>query len=157
MATKKPIALYSGQLKELASTDSLFTDSGETTYAGTISAFVGTTAPSGTVTATYRWIQLGKVIRFFFWVKWVTAGTAITQFDFTLPSGLPAPYETTTFNATGDLMYKGAANLSGATNAINNSGSLGLVKTGVGAYKFQIAGASSSIKTAQGIIMYLSV
>jgi hypothetical protein len=135
----------------------VFYDAGEQTYAGTFSSWVGTTAPSGTLTATYRWTQAGKEVTFYIWAKWSVAGTAITGVDFTLPSDLPLPSENTTFTTSTSLQYQGTANaVAGSGNGITSSGKIIFFKTGTGAYKFTVSATSSSIGTISGQISYIS-
>jgi len=119
-------------------------DNGEQAYSGTISNWVGTTPPSGALTASYRWTQTGKNVIVYLWLKYATAGTSISGFDATLPSDLPLPYEPATMNAVNDVMYIGVANLSGALSANTK---VGLIKTGTGTYKFQVVGSSTSSVT----------
>jgi hypothetical protein len=116
-------------------------DNGEQAYTGTFSNWVGTTPPSGTLTASYRWMQVGKNVTVYLWAKWATTGTNITGFDATIPADLPLPAEPTPLNAVGDVMYSGVANLTGL---LIQNGKAGIVKTGTGTYKFQVAAQSAS-------------
>jgi hypothetical protein len=136
--------------------DALFQrDSGELAYGGTFSNWVGTTAPTGTVTGSYHWFQIGKVVMAFYDFKFATAGTAITAVDFTVPSDLPVPLEQVGANATNDVMYTGTANINAlATNGTN--GKIAIIKTGTGTYKYNIAAAGSTAKVITAAITYIA-
>jgi hypothetical protein len=136
-----------------APTAATWLDVAEQTYGGTFSNWVGTTAPSGTQTASYRWTQVGKTVTVYLWARWATGGTAITSTEMTLPSDIPLPAEPATFNATNDVMYVGVCNMAGTGN-LSANGRISLVKTGTSAYKFHLESASSSAKNIQFTFTY---
>ncbi len=59
-------------------------------FAETIT-WTGTTAPSNPSSLRYSWVRVGKLVTFNIRLVWGTAGSAITNMVFPIPSGMPTP------------------------------------------------------------------
>lgn len=98
-------------------TEITYKDPGSQTYAGTIT-WTGTTAPSGSLTQTYYWRQIGKEVKLDIAAKYTVAGAANTAVSFTLPTDCPAPVEWNGFGAASEKVWTGYGYVdAGATGA----------------------------------------
>jgi len=87
-------------------TEVTYRDPGNQTYSGTIT-WAGTTAPSGTLTQSYYWRQIGKEVKLDIALKYTVAGSALTAVTFTLPSDAPTPVEWNGFGAANEKIWTG--------------------------------------------------
>jgi hypothetical protein len=67
-----------------------FYDSGFLTLT-TTPAYIGTTAPSGTITNTYRWTRTNNTVELSMWLIGTSAGSALTGVTIPFPADLPTP------------------------------------------------------------------
>ena len=85
----------------------VYKSSSQQVYTGT-PVWTGTTAPSGTTTFTYNYIQIGNAVTLKITILYSVAGLALTSVFLPLPTDAPIPLKPTGF--TGVLNYLYAAN-----------------------------------------------
>lgn len=133
-----------------------YVDSPEATWTPAGGGFTGTTAPT-TPTYSYAYQQLGKVVNAQFWFKWGVAGSAVTDFSFTIPAGLPTPAISSNFGNTSSYVYRGVGGFATQiTNDIANQGKAALTYStgGGGSWSLFVSSASVNLRAAWMSITY---
>ena len=106
---RKNIAAYSFVANSTPSAANMTTQTFKDTtgtYTGTI-AWTGTTAPT-TATATFRYVQIGRMVTLTINVVYTTAGTALTQAIIPFMANFPTPTEPSGFGAASDFLFHGS-------------------------------------------------
>jgi hypothetical protein len=81
------------------------------------------TAPSGTCSIVYRWIQVGKNVTLNLSACYSTGGTNVTNVSISLPQTIPTPTNFTNWVGACAILGFGNGNIAPATgNIINTSG-----------------------------------
>jgi hypothetical protein len=130
-----------------------FNHPGMQTYTGTIT-WDGT-APSGTTTHTYNWIQVGNMVTLNISLIYGTAGTTNTNVTMSLPADCPAPVQPTgASTASGGKWFPGYGYIDASTTGNPGNCRVSLQSDGAGGWKVAVIGASQSAKTAQVTVQY---
>lgn len=128
--------------------------SGYSDYVDTSSiVWTGTTAPSGTLTAHYRWQQVGKTVSLIIGISYSVAGSALSAMTMNLPTGAPTPANTAGLGASAsNIMYVGAvAAVATDTGTPGNNNKCGMYKNATND-GYQIATSFGSTNTKNMLI-----
>lgn len=115
-------------------------------------------APSGTISAVYKWIQVGKLVTLFWRYNASVNGTTIINAHFQLPSDCPVPAPWTGGGGNYSYSYTGISILcvlgSGAGNASNTN----LIYNDTIASQWAVAmqSTSSTASNWEGQIQYVT-
>lgn len=100
--------------------DQIFKDVASQSYTGT-DAWNGT-APSGSATKEYRWLQVGKNVTLWMSFKYATAGSGNTTITIPMPTDCPSPEAPGGFTAGLDNLYIGVGWISAITSGTGGGG-----------------------------------
>ena len=101
-------------------TETTYRSPGIQTYTGSIS-WAGTTAPSGTTTHSYNWIQVGNLVTLNITLRYSVTGSAITSVFIDLPSDCPSPVKPSGLTSALEKLYIGSGRLSVGTTTTSTS------------------------------------
>ena len=79
-------------------------------------AWTGTTAPSGTTTHSYNWIQVGNLVTLNITLRYAVAGSALTAALINLPSDCPSPFRPSGLTSASEKLYIGPGRFSVGTS-----------------------------------------
>ena len=125
-------------------------------YSGTIT-WTGTTAPSGATNHSYRLTQVGKCVTLHIILFYATNGSALTNVQMTLPSGVPTPVQPTGLTAASTNMYPVKIELvNSSNNVVLSISARGTLRNNTAGNGFDINATftSASIGQANVIVQY---
>lgn len=115
-------------------------------------------APSGSPSLVYKWIQIGKLVTFYWRFNYSSSGTTIIGAYFQIPADLPAPSLWTGGGGNNSYSYNGQSLLSilgsGASNAAQTSLDYNDAISGQWALYMQCS--STTAKNWQGQVSYMT-
>jgi hypothetical protein len=129
----------------------------ELTYSITSSIVITGTAPTGTLTATYRWQQIGSFVSARFWFSWATqASDTSTQLSFDLPADMPAPEKPSGFTANNNNTGTGFGGVatSNTANILVSRVNLSNSTASSTGYSVNMVYTTNNIKVLEIMIMY---
>lgn len=130
----------------------------ETAFTPTNLTQTGTTAASGTLTATYRLTQVSNVVTIRFFLAWVTQGSAITQVVFDLPPGIPAPEVPSGYSANNAMVAVGSGGM-GATLTVDFAASRAAIhnfSTATSGFQISCTAGSTNLKGVELCFQYFT-
>jgi hypothetical protein len=101
-------------------TETTYRSPGIQTYTGSI-AWTGTTAPSGTTTHSYNWIQVGNLVTLNITLRYAVAGSALTAALINLPSDCPSPFRPSGLTSASEKLYIGSGKFSITTTGTSSA------------------------------------
>jgi hypothetical protein len=117
--------------------------------------WVGTTPPSGTMTATWQATKTGKHVNGRINIRNTVNGSAITGIILPLPVELPIPTNIPGFGASNDYMYPVTGFLSsGPTSGYGTAATRGALRKTAGNYEFVLTQASGTFGTVHLVFDY---
>lgn len=117
--------------------------------------WVGTTPPSGTMTATWQATKTGKHVNGRINIRNTVNGSAITGIILPLPAELPIPTNIPGFGASNDYMYPVTGFLSsGPTSGYGTAATRGALRKTAGSYEFVLTQASGTFGTVHLVFDY---
>jgi hypothetical protein len=117
--------------------------------------WVGTTPPSGTMTATWQATKTGKHVNGRINIRNTVNGAAITGIILPLPAELPIPTNIPGFGASNDFMYPVTGFLSsGPTSGYGTAATRGALRKTAGNYEFVLTQASGTFGTVHLVFDY---
>lgn len=116
--------------------------------------WTGSVSPSGTVAQTYKWIQVGNIVTFWFKVTASVAGTLTTQIAFALPADLPLPNVFASQPVSTVVVFGNGAIAGSALLSINIANVCMLIKNSGGTYEVRVLATALAATNAWGTITY---
>lgn len=113
------------------------------------------TAPSGTVSKKYWWVQVGKRVDFWFRIEASVAGVSNTQVSFSVPSDVPTIKKFSSVAATSEWVgVSGNGMIVAAPSSSQTTGALSVYINGSGNLEVYLGGTSVAARYAEGHFSY---
>jgi hypothetical protein len=140
------------------STETTYKALGKQTLSTTFFTWTGTTAPSGTATASYNYTQMGNIVTVNVKILYTVAGTLITALSIPFPSDLPTPIQPTGFTISNEKLYIGVGQLSTSKTVISGTMGTSAIRNNNAnnGFEFVIAGASANVITLEATLTYFT-
>lgn len=134
-------------------TTTVFKEINWTDYSGTVT-WDGT-APSGTTTIKYMYVQHGRQVTFTIQGGYVTPGVTNTVVKLNLPGDLPVPSESGIFTTANTQIFSGSGGFGAGNTTVSNNNKVGFVNNSTDTgYQLAISGASTSAQYFWATITY---